>query len=153
MEHIGPFHVLIAVFVFCAIATVAGVIGDYKKRQAAMGPLRAAVERGQPIDPAVIERLMAPEPRTGINPVSLKVAGIIVMAAGIGTGIFAVFLSQLAGTAVLYPVMGLGVLCLCVGVGLRVAARSVERHREVERQRERESSVQPRAGLQGTPGH
>ncbi|MFZ1904557.1 MAG: DUF6249 domain-containing protein [Steroidobacteraceae bacterium] len=130
MEHIGPFHVAIAVFVFCAIATVAGVVGDYKKRQAAMGPLRAAVERGQPIDPAVIERLMAPEPRSGINPLSLRVAGIVVIASGIGVAILSVFLSQLAGTGVLYPVMGVGVVCICVGLGLMVAARTVERHRE-----------------------
>jgi Domain of unknown function (DUF6249) len=131
MEHnLGPFAVAIAVFVFCAIATVAGVVGDYKKRQAAMGPLRAAVERGQPIDPAVIERLMAPEPRgPGANPVNLRVAGIIVTAAGIGIAILAVFLSQLAGTAVLYPVMGCGAVAICVGLGLMVAARSVERHR------------------------
>lgn len=148
MEHIGPFHVAIAVFIFCAIATVAGVIGDYKKRQAAMGPLRAAIERGQPIDPAVIERLMAPERHEGINPVNLRVASIIVMAAGVGIVILSLFLSQLAGTAVLYPVMGVGVLCVCVGVGLMVAARSVERHRD----RERDSSGHPRAGLQDT-GH
>jgi Domain of unknown function (DUF6249) len=146
MEHVGPFHVLIAVFIFCAIATVAGVIGDYKKRQAAMGPLRAAVERGQPIDPAVIERLMAPEPNEGINPVNLRVASIIVIAAGIGIVILSLFLSRLAGTAVLYPVMGVGLLCACVGLGLLVAARSVERHRE------RRSSQQPETGLQGTPG-
>jgi hypothetical protein len=129
-HHFGPFSVAIAVFVFCAIATVAGVIGDYKKRQASMGALRAAIERGQPIDPAVIERLMAPEPRgAGVNPVNLRVAGIIVTAAGIGIAICAVFLSQLAGTAVLYPVMGGGVIAICVGLGLMVAARSVERHR------------------------
>ena len=146
MEHIGPFHVAIAVFVFCAIATVAGVIGDYKKRQAAMGPLRAAIERVQPIDPAVIERLMAPEPRKGINPLGLRVAGIIVTAAGIGIGILSVFLSQLAGIAVLYPVMGAGTVCVCVGLGLLVAARTVERHRD------RQPSGHQETGLQGTPG-
>jgi hypothetical protein len=146
MEHVGPFHVAIAVFVFLAIASVAGVIGDYKKRQAAMGPLRAAIERGQPIDPTVIERLMAPEPRSGINPLSLRVAGIVVIASGIGVAILSVFLSQLAGTAVLYPVMGVGVVCLCVGLGLMVAARTVERHRE--RQLPEQQTAEPRS----TPG-
>jgi hypothetical protein len=147
MEHVGPFHVAIAVFIFCAIASVAGVIGDYKKRQAAMGPLRAAIERGQPIDPTVIERLMAPEPSAGINPVNLRVGSIIVIAAGVGVVILSIFLSQLAGTSVLYPVMGCGVLCICVGIGLLVAARSVERHRE------REAAGPREARLEGTPGH
>jgi hypothetical protein len=149
MEHsIGPFSVAIAVFVFCAIATVAGVIGDYKKRQAAMGPLRAAIERGQPIDPAIIERLMAPEPRNaGFDPVKLRVAGIIVTAAGIGLAILSVFLSQLAGSRALYPVMGVGAVVICVGLGLMFAARSVERHRA------RQAQGVHAAGLQGTHGH
>ena len=75
VHHFGPFAV--------AIATVAGIVGDYKKRQIALEPLRAAIERGQQVDPALIERLMAPEPRDeALNPLYLKVGGIITIAAG-----------------------------------------------------------------------
>jgi len=64
--------------------------------------------------------------------------------------ILSIFLSQLGGTAVLYPVMGAGALCISVGVGLMVAARSVERHRH---DREREAAGPQEARLQGTLGH
>jgi hypothetical protein len=101
----GPFHVGIAVFVFLAIATIAGVIGDYKKREAAIAPLRAAIERGQPIDPQVVEKLLAPEPQEeGLNPLHLKVGGIITIASGMGVAVLSLLtanfgpLAQLRGS-------------------------------------------------------
>lgn len=127
MQHFGPFAVAIAVFVFLAIASVAGIIGDYKKRQIALEPLRAAIERGQQLDPAVIERLMAPEPRdAALNPLHLKVGGIITIAAGIGVAILAFFLAQIEAQA-LYPVLGIGLVAVCVGVGLMIAAGVIAR--------------------------
>ena len=71
----GPFAVAIAFWIFVAIATVAGIVGDYKKRQLTLEPLRAAIEKGQQLDPAVVERLMAPAEDTGINPTGLMVGG------------------------------------------------------------------------------
>lgn len=127
----GPFTVAIAFWVFVAIATVASIIGDYKKRQLTLEPLRQAIEKGQQLDPAVVERLMAPAPDPGIDPVSLKVGGIIVVAAGVGTAILSLFLAKLAPVA-FYPVMGGGLVAVCVGVGLVVAARAVERARSKE---------------------
>lgn len=50
MHDFGPFAVAIAVFVFLAIAAVAGIVGEYKKRQATLELLRGAIERGQPLD-------------------------------------------------------------------------------------------------------
>ena len=82
----GPFAVAIAFWVFVAIATVAGIVGDYKKRQLSLEPLRAAIEKGQQLDPAVVERLMAPAHEKGIDPLALWVAGVIVISAGIGVG-------------------------------------------------------------------
>jgi Domain of unknown function (DUF6249) len=128
MHNFGPFAVAIAVFVFLAIATVAGIVGDYKKRQIALEPLRAAVERGQQLDPAVVERLMAPEQREEpLNPLYLKVGGIITIAAGVGVAILAYFLAQIEAQA-LYPVLGIGLVAVCVGVGLMIAAAAIARH-------------------------
>ncbi|HUE48346.1 MAG TPA: hypothetical protein VMO54_04000 [Steroidobacteraceae bacterium] len=128
MQHFGPFAVGIACFVFLAVAAVAGIVGDYKKRALALEPLRAAIERGQQLDPAVVERLMAPESRDErLNPLSLKVGGIVIIAAGIGVALLSVFLAQVAPVA-LYPVLGGGIVAVCVGTGLVVAARVAERH-------------------------
>ena len=79
----GPFSVAIAFWAFVAIATVAGIIADYKKRQLTLEPLRQAIEKGQQLDPAVVERLMASpkETETPIAPVALRVGGIIVISA------------------------------------------------------------------------
>jgi|HubBroStandDraft_1064217.scaffolds.fasta_scaffold00036_55 hypothetical protein len=127
MQNFGPFAVGIAVFVFLAIATVAGIVGDYKKRQIALEPLRAAIERGQQIDPDVIERLMAPERDEPLNPLHLKVGGIITIAAGAGVAILSYLLAQIKAQA-LYPVLGIGLVAVCVGVGLMIAAGAIARH-------------------------
>jgi hypothetical protein len=42
MQHFGPFAVGIACFVFLAVAAVAGIVADYKKRQLALAPRRGA---------------------------------------------------------------------------------------------------------------
>ena len=120
--------VSIAFLVFLTAAAVTGIIADYKKRKAALEPLRAAIERGQQLDPALVERLMAPEPSSGIAPMGLLVGGIVVSAAGVGVMILSIFLSQSSREA-FFPVMGGGIVVLCVGVGLILASRAVERYK------------------------
>jgi hypothetical protein len=124
----GPFAVAIAFWAFVAIATVAGIVADYKKRQLSLEPLRAAIEKGQPLDPSVVDRLMAPAHQERLDPLALWVAGVIVISAGIGVGLLAFFLAHVAPVA-FWPVLGGGVLVLCVGVGLVIAARIVQKHR------------------------
>jgi len=129
MQHFGPFAVGIAMFAFLAIAAVAGIVADYKKRQIALEPLRAAIERGQPLDTALVERLMAPEPREdeALNPLHLRVGGIITIAAGVGVAILSFLLGRIAVEA-FYPVLGVGLVAVCVGVGLVISAGVAERH-------------------------
>jgi hypothetical protein len=129
MQNFAPFAVAIALFAFLAIAAVAGIVGDYKKRQILMEPLRTAIEHGQPLDPAVVERLMAPESREedALNPLHLKVGGIITSAAGVGVAILSYFVGQVAPVS-FYPVLGSGIAVICVGVGLVIAAGVAERH-------------------------
>jgi hypothetical protein len=145
MKDFGPFSVAIAFWMFVAAAAVAGIVADYKKRKAALEPLRAAIERGQQLDPALVERLMAPEQHQGMNPLALRVGGIITAATGCGIVVLAFFLSQVAAQA-LYPVLGGGILVVCVGAGLMIAARAVERYRE------RQTRQQPRVEQQVVPG-
>lgn len=128
--HLGPFSVAVAFWLFIAVAAVAGIIADYKKRQLALEPLRAAIERGQQLDPSLVERLMAPDPHaTGLNPLYLRVGGVITVSAGVGVAILSFFLTQIEPIA-FYPVLGGGLVVICVGVGLVVAARVAERYAE-----------------------
>jgi hypothetical protein len=124
----GPFAVAIAFWTFVAIATVAGIVSDYKKRQLTLEPLRAAIERGQQLDPSVVERLMAPPHAAGINPLTLWVSGVIVISAGVGVALLAFFLERVTPEA-FWPILGGGVLTLCVGTGLVVAARIVQKYK------------------------
>jgi hypothetical protein len=123
MEHL----VAIVFWIFVTVAAVSGIVADYKKRKAALAPLTAAIERGQQLDPALVERLMAPEKDSGPNPLYLRVGGIIVLAAGVGVLVLAFFISQVEPRA-LYPILGGGAVTVCVGVGLMVAARAIEAH-------------------------
>jgi len=127
MLQFGPVSVAIAFWVFLGVAAVAGIVADYKKRQIALEPLRAAIERGQQLDPEVVERLLAPEARAALNPLYLRVGGIITVATGVGVIILSFLLTQIV-PFVFYPVLGGGIVVLCIGVGLIIAARTVETH-------------------------
>jgi hypothetical protein len=117
----------IAFWAFLAIAAVAGIIADYRKRQLELEPLRAAIERGAQLDPAVIEKLMTREPReAALNPMDLKIGGIITIASGNGLALASFFASKLLPLA-LYAMLGAGILAMCVGVGLLLAARTLQR--------------------------
>jgi Domain of unknown function (DUF6249) len=124
----GPFAVAIAFWAFVAIATVAGIVAEYKKRQLALEPLRSAIEKGQQLDPAIVERLMAPAADSGINPLGLMVGGVITTSVGVGVAILAFLLAHVAPVA-FWPIIGGGVVVLCLGVGLLMAGRIVDHHK------------------------
>ena len=131
----GVYSVAVAFWLFVAVAAVAGIIGDYQKRRLAIEPLRVAIERGQPLDPAIIEKLMGRDLRTEqLNPEHFSVGGITTIASGVGIALLSFFIKQVAPIAFL-PVLGGGVAIICVGVGLVVAAWSLTRNRlNAERQ-------------------
>ena len=126
-----PHLVPVAFLLFLTICAVAGIVTDNLKRKASLDALRAAIERGQQLDPALVERLMTPEQPSGsgIAPIGLMVAGIIVTAVGVGVFIMSFLLSREDPSA-LYPIMGGGIVCLCIGTGLFIASRAVERYRQ-----------------------
>jgi Domain of unknown function (DUF6249) len=127
----GAAAVGVAFWAMVAIVVVAGVIGDYKKRRIELEPVRAAIERGQPLDPALVERLMRRADHhytnEGINPLNLRLGGIIVICVGIGVAVVALCLRPLAPVAFL-PILGGAALLVCVGIGLLIGARIAEQH-------------------------
>jgi len=129
MEHLGAYAVAVAFWFFVAIASVAGIVADYQKRRLAIEPLRIAIERGQQLDPAIIEKLMGHEHRSEqLNPQPIKLGGIITIAVGVGTALLSFFLRPVAPLA-FFPILGGGVATICIGVGLVVAAWSLSRDR------------------------
>ena len=124
----GPFAVAIAFWVFVAIATVAGIVAEYKKRQLALEPLRMAIERGQTLDPGIVERLTTSTRDEGINPLALWVGGVITISAGVGVCLLAFFLAHVAPVA-FWPVLGGGVVATCIGIGLAIAGRIAQGHK------------------------
>jgi hypothetical protein len=129
MNTLWPYAVGIAFWAFVAVATVAGIVSDYRKRQLELEPLRLAIERGQTLDPAVLEHLLAARSHErGVDPQDLQIGGIITTSSGIGVIVLGPFLSQFASRLVL-PCIGLGLVAVCVGVGLIVSARAVARNR------------------------
>jgi hypothetical protein len=123
--HGGEYLVAIAFWVFVGTVAVAGIITDYKRRRLNIDLLRYSIEKGQPIDPGLVDKLISHERlERGAKPEDLQMAGIITTASGVGLCILAVFIKQVADWA-LYPIMGAGVLVICVGIGLIIAANAL----------------------------
>lgn len=119
--------VAIAFWIFIAVVSVAGIIQDYRKRQLALEPLRLAIQHGQTLDPEIITRLLSQEVRHDrLDPRPLQVGGIITCAAGVGIAILSAFLAAVLPRSHMI-VLGVGVLTLCIGVGLLIAAWSLRR--------------------------
>jgi len=125
--------VAVAFWIFLTVSAVAGMRYEFRKRQLAMESLRAAIERGQPLEPEVVAKLLSRrnEPETDrpedLAPY-LKIGGIITAAAGIGVVIAGLFIGAQFPVAKL-PMLGAGVLVVCVGAGLLLAAGAVGRYR------------------------
>jgi hypothetical protein len=123
----GIAAVAIAFWVFIAIVSVAGMIQDYRKRQLALEPLRIAIEHGQQLSPEIIAKLLGRDERhEELDPSLLKVGGIITCASGIGVALLSIFI------ALVFPpyhwiALGVGIVAVCVGVGLIIAAKSIRR--------------------------
>ena len=47
-----------AFWIFVTVSAYAGIKYDFRKRQLAMESLRAAIERGQPLEPAVVQQIL-----------------------------------------------------------------------------------------------
>jgi hypothetical protein len=132
MTGIGPFLAGAVFWIFVGAVAIAAIITDYKRRRGGVEVLRAAIEKGQQLDPALIEKLMSNEQRDErIEPLHVKLGGIITLAAGVGICLLSFFISRIAPIA-LYPILGAGVLVISVGVGLLIGARTLEAARARE---------------------
>jgi hypothetical protein len=139
MDHTVWIVLGVGFWVFLTISAVAGIVSDYKKRRLELEPLRAAIERGQQLDPAIVEHLMIrehPHRASELEPVNLRVGGIVTTAAGLGIGVLSLIIQSVAPKILFLLVLGTGSVAVCVGVGLLICAGVLERHRGTRAARE-----------------
>jgi hypothetical protein len=129
----GAYLVGVAFWMFIGAIAVAGIFADYQKRRMNVDLLRTLIEKGQALDPAVVTKLISPDAHNErTDPTDLKLGGIIVSAAGVGIFLMSYFIARLAPVA-LYPIMGGGIVTICVGIGLLIGAKVVADAHERER--------------------
>lgn len=131
----GAYLVGVAFWMFVGAVAIAGIIADHQKRRLNVDLLRTMIERGQPLDAAVVAKLLSPEaPDERTDPEDLKLGGIITASVGVGLALLSYFMGNFR-PASFYPILGGGVVTICIGAGLIIGARSMANARERERER------------------
>jgi Domain of unknown function (DUF6249) len=123
---------VIAFWAFLAAVAIAGMVYDYRRRRLAMETLRMAVEHGQHLEPGTLERLLArhhaeePQQTEDLRPY-LHIGAVITIAAGIGVLIAGLWIGQ-DYPAFRFPIIGIAAIAICVGIGLRISVRVLQRY-------------------------
>lgn len=105
------------------VPIVTGIWYSIRMREAQHETLRRMAESGQPLDQALMDQLL------GVNKHldrDLKVAGLIVLFIAPGLALLG-WLVSLLSPPWLFPTLGAAALVGCVGIGLLVASKFVER--------------------------
>jgi hypothetical protein len=105
------------------VPIVTGIWYSIRMREAQHETLRRMAESGQPLDQALMDQLL------GVNKHldrDLKVAGLIVLFIAPGLALLG-WLVSLLSPPWLFPTLGAAALVACVGIGLLVASKFVER--------------------------
>ena len=120
-----------AIAVSATLLAIAGVLiasitASQKRHQAKLDLLRAAMERGVELNADLIDKVMHPN-RTAIARRPLprgqgtRMAGVLVIAFGVGYALFALFIAAIAPNARL-PMLGVACMLGAIGAGLLVAS-------------------------------
>jgi hypothetical protein len=123
-----------AIAVAAALLSIAGVliaiiIANQKGKQAKLDFMRSALERGAPLDPELVDKIMYPG-RAAASKRALPpgkgalVAAIVVIAFGVGYAVLAWFIALIAPSA-RFPMLGVAGLMICVGIGLVVVSKAL----------------------------
>ncbi len=108
---------------FIAIVVVAGVWESIRKRDAMHETLRQALDKGQNLDPATIDKLTGKNDNMARD---LRVGGYIMVGIAPGMVALGVALSFVASKA-LVPLIGVAALCGCIAWGMLLAAKVIDR--------------------------
>jgi Domain of unknown function (DUF6249) len=135
MSSLGPYLVGVAFWIFVGVVAVAGIFADYKRRRVNLDVIRMAIDKGQQLDPVLIEKLTSNEQRDErMDPVQMKFAAIVTIASGIGVCLLGWLLVGVSPLA-FYPTFGVGLLTICVGIGLHMGSKMLAEARQREQPR------------------
>jgi len=109
-EVFGPIFFFLAVFGIVAITMWRRLHVERERQQT----IRLAIERGQTLDAALVEKMLAPPVSKPGNPFTWPVA---ILSAGLGIGVFSLFMRQIEEDA-FWPLMGSGSMIAIIGAGL-----------------------------------
>jgi hypothetical protein len=113
----------IGLWSFIAVVIVAGIWDGIRKREAQHETLRRMIESGQPIDQALMDKLLGGSKRLDLD---LKVSGLIVLFVAPGLALLGWFISRQSAEWLL-PMLGVSALVGCVSIGLLVASKVIGR--------------------------
>jgi hypothetical protein len=116
----------LAVALTLIAAIVVPALRDVAKSKAKLALLQTAVDKGQALNPDVVDRIMAQPARRPADVAApaqrLITVGIILCSTGIGLALMGMLIANIEYEA-LYPMLGCGTLVACIGVGMIVAAK------------------------------
>ena len=119
----------IAFWTFVAIAAIGAFWREFAIKREREKTIRAAIEKGQQLDPEVIAQMYRHEAR--FDPQLLLIGGVVTLATGIGLPIMGYFLSLSGNVEQFYRMVGIGCLVALIGVAL-VAVGWLMRRSETE---------------------
>ena len=115
-EILGPMFFFLAVFGIIAVVMWRRIAVE-RERQTTV---RLAIERGQQLDAALVEKLLAPaNPPKPTNPTLVPVG---LLSAGVGLCVFGLFLRQIEEDA-FWVMTGVGCMVAIIGLGVLLAVR------------------------------
>ncbi len=113
----------IGFWLFLAAVVVAGMWYDIRKRETQQRTLRSMLESGQPLDEALVDKLLSASTGGRARLArELMVWGIVVLFTAPGLALLGWFIGLQYAPA-LFPLLGTAVLVGFVAIGLLVAAR------------------------------
>jgi hypothetical protein len=126
-EIFGSNSIIIFGWLFGVIVVLSGVISDSRRRRHALEVIKLAIEKGQPLDPALVEKLLGRRRSLSMIPNSLVVTGILCISGGIGVILFGFCLGDFKA---ILPVAGMGMIVILTGIGMLISAGYVRRNQQ-----------------------
>ena len=103
---------------FIAMVVVANVVREIFMRRESEMTIRLAIEKGQQLDPATIDKLLKSNKKGSAD--SLMVAGGVTLATGLGLPIMGYFIGWGGEHDAFYPLLGVGALVSFIGLAFLV---------------------------------
>lgn len=115
-----------------ATAFIVGLamILPFLRRREAQKTLRAAIEKGQTLDPEVVDRILGPRPGPDTAGRDLKTGGVVTLFVGLGLAAMGwlISLGEPSSNA-FFALAGTGAMVGLIGLGLIVAGRLAREER------------------------